>query len=283
MILSAATANYYHRPFEQALEIIARSGLQYIELDLFWERKQWAMAQHLRGCAPRDVVRWVRQAGLTVASIHDGGGVLDEPGSVRGFVNPQLAEYLDHLGYAPDCLVFHTPHIEGNLDGVWWQGLKSRIIEALEPYRGACGSITIENMPSFDGYTVPILTPEALLAFVREAGVSVTLDTTHYAQMGTDIVQAARTLYGKVHTIHLSDYVDGKTHVFPGDGMLNFADFFAALDFSALRAVTLECSPARLGENSMQLDTSTLSERLSAARACVEGWLAEDLRERSRP
>lgn len=275
MILSAATANYYHLPFEQALDIIARSGLQHIELDLFWERKQWAMAQHLRGCAPRDVVRWIRQAGLTVASIHDGGGVLDEPGSVRGFINPQLAEYLDHLGYAPDCLVFHTPHIEGNLDGVWWQSLKSRIIEALEPYRGLGSAISIENMPFFEGYTVPLITPDQLLAFVQEAGVGVTFDTTHYALMETDIVQAARTLYGKIHTIHLSDYVDGKAHVFPGDGVLNFADFFAALDFSVLRAVTLECSPARLGEESAQMDSSTLSERLSTAQTRAVGWLSD--------
>jgi sugar phosphate isomerase/epimerase len=274
MILSVATANYYHLPFEQALDIIARSGLQHIELDLFWERKQWSMAQHLRGYAPRDVVRLVRQAGLTVASIHDGGGVLEEPGSVRGYINPQLADYLDALGDAPDCLIFHTPHVEGNLDGAWWQGLKSRIIEALEPYRGLGSAISIENMPFFEGYTVPLISPDQLLAFVQEASVGITLDTTHYAQIDIDITRAAQTLFGKVHTTPLSDYADGKTHVFPGDGVLNFADFFAALDFSVLRAVTLECSPARLGEESVQMDSSALSKRLSTAKTRAVGWLA---------
>ncbi len=80
MQISVATANYYQLPFEQALDIIAQAGFQTVELDLFWERKNWAMAQHLRGCAPRDVVRWIHQAGLKVSSIHDGGGVLDGPG-----------------------------------------------------------------------------------------------------------------------------------------------------------------------------------------------------------
>jgi hypothetical protein len=36
----------YSQPFEQALDIIAQAGFQNIELDLFWERKEWAVAQH---------------------------------------------------------------------------------------------------------------------------------------------------------------------------------------------------------------------------------------------
>lgn len=275
MLISVATANYYHLPFEQALEIIACSGIQHVELDLFWERKHWAMAQHLRGYAPRDVVRLVHQAGLKIASLHDGGGVLEDPGSVRGFINPQLADYLEALGEAPDCLVFHTPHIEGNFDGNWWRGFSGQIITALQPYRNLGSAVTIENMPFFDGYSVPLITPEQLLAFVQEAGVGVTLDTTHYAQIQVDIVQAARTLYGKVKTIHLSDYIDGKPHVFPGDGELNLSGFFRALDRSTLRAVTLECAPIRLGEDSVLLDSAALSERVSTGRTRIDGWLAD--------
>lgn len=275
MIISVATANYYRLPFEQALEIIARSGIQHIELDLFWERKHWAMAQHLRGYAPRDVVWLVQQAGLKITSIHDGGGVLEDPGSTLGFINPQLVDYLDALGDAPDCLVFHTPHIEGNLDGVWWHGFSGQAIAALAPYRELCGSICIENLPFFEGYTMPLASPEQLMAFACQAGVNVTLDTTHYAQIEVDIVQAARTLSGKISTIHLSDYLDGKTHVFPGDGALNWPGFFRTLDLASLHAVTLECSPAHLGEDSAELDTHALVDRLSTAKARVDGWLDE--------
>ena len=151
MIINAATATYFNNPFEQALEIIAGAGFEFVELDLFWERKHWAMAQHLRGYAPRDVVRLIERSGLKVGSIHDGGGVLEEPGSIRGYINPQLTAYLDCLGYAPACIVFHTPHIEGSLDGAWWQGFSGRVIAALDAFRESCRLVTIENMPGFEG------------------------------------------------------------------------------------------------------------------------------------
>jgi sugar phosphate isomerase/epimerase len=38
MQLSIATANLFVQPFERALDIIADTGFQNIELDLFWER-----------------------------------------------------------------------------------------------------------------------------------------------------------------------------------------------------------------------------------------------------
>ena len=47
MRISFATANFYFLPFDETLEIIAEAGFQNIELDLFWEWKQWTMAQHL--------------------------------------------------------------------------------------------------------------------------------------------------------------------------------------------------------------------------------------------
>jgi sugar phosphate isomerase/epimerase len=270
--ISVSTANYYDRPFEEALEIIALAGFQFVELDLFWEHKLWAMAQHLRGYDPRDVVRLIHQAGLKVASIHDGGGVLDQPGSIRGFINPQINAYLDQLSYAPDCLVFHTPHIEGALDDAWWSSFAPFVLAALEPYRAVCPAVTIENMPSFDGYFVPLTTPEALSAFVRAADLGVTLDTTHYAQIDIDITRAAQTLFGKVKTVHFSDYQGGKTHVFPGDGESDFPAFFQALDASVLRWITLECAPCHLGEEKSGLPSAVLAQRLNEARQRTEQW-----------
>lgn len=273
MQISVATATYYMLPFEQTLEIIAQAGFQNIELDLFWEHKTWAMAQHLRGYAPRDVVRLIDQAGLKVASIHDGGGTLEAPDSIHGYINPQLMEYLDQLGYAPDCLVFHTPHIEGEMEADWWPSFSPNVIAALEPFRAACKAVTVENMPHLDGYHVPLITPEELLAFTCQAGVGINLDTTHYAYMGVDITQAARLFTGRVNTIHLSDYLAGKMHVFIEEGDLNFDDFFHAIDFTALRLVTLECSPICPGEIMDQMDMAALVGRLQTAKARAESWL----------
>ncbi len=146
------------------------------------------------------------------------------------------------------------------------------MVAALAPFRAGGSTVTIENMPSFEGYFVPLTTPDRLMAFVSEANLGVTLDTTHYAQIGVDITQAARALYGRVNTLHLSDYREEHTHVFVGDGDLNLPGFFRALDASALRAITLECAPAGWGENAALLDSPALAQRLRIAKNRVETW-----------
>jgi sugar phosphate isomerase/epimerase len=270
MLITVATANYYHLPFEQALAIIASAGFQQVELDLFWERKQWAMAQHLRGWTPPEIVRQICQAGLRVASIHDGGGVLDHPDSIAGFINPQLDRLLDCLGYMPATLVFHTPHFEGRLDAAWWRSCAPRVVAALEPYRGACRAITIENMAGFEGYTVPLLMPEELAEFAAQAGLGVTLDTTHYAQLGVDGLRAAQTLSEQVRTVHLSDFQAGMAHVFPGAGELDLAGILRSLNPAVLQSITLECAPGLPGEDRFGMDQGIAVERLKEARRRVE-------------
>jgi len=94
MQLSVATANLYMQPFERALNIFAEAGFQNIELDLFWERKEWAVAQHLQDVPVRRVVQQVERAGLRISSIHDGGGVLEARDSTEGFINPALDRHL---------------------------------------------------------------------------------------------------------------------------------------------------------------------------------------------
>ena len=145
MDISVATANLYYLPFEQTLEIIASAGFEYIELDLPYENGEWAMAQHLKGMDVREAVRLVDRAGLCVSSIHDGGGVVDDADSIEGFINPELDRYLDQLGYAPGCIVFHTPHIRGHHDERWWRSVSSDIAAAASRFRTDEMAVTIET------------------------------------------------------------------------------------------------------------------------------------------
>ncbi|CAG0933688.1 hypothetical protein TFLX_03175 [Thermoflexales bacterium] len=273
MHTSIATANFYFLPFRQTLEIIAEAGFEQIELDLFWERGPWAVAQHLKGMAAREVVDLIDQSGLKVSSLHDASGVVDNAHSIQGFINPRLAEYLDQLGYAPGCIVFHTPHIEGPYDQCWWQTIADQIVEAAEFYRSSETAVTLENMPFFDGYYVPLTTPQELLAFVTQSALGVTLDTTHYAQIGVDVVQAAGILQRKIKTIHLSDFVAGQAHVFIGDGELDFISLFRVLELSALHSITLECSVGFLGENPLDLPHAKMVDRLKTALSRLRSWL----------
>jgi sugar phosphate isomerase/epimerase len=273
MQTSIATANFYFLPFRQTLEIIAEAGFEHIELDLYWERGPWAVAQHLKGMAAREVVELISRSGLKVSSIHDAGGVVDNAHSIQGFINPHLKEYLDLLGYAPGCIVFHTPHIEGSYDQRWWQTIVDQIVKAAESYRSSETSVTLENMPFFDGYYVPLTTPQALLTFVAQNELGVTLDTSHYAQIGVDVVQAASILQKKIKTIHLSDFVAGQAHVFVGDGELDFTSLFRVIELSALHSITLECSAGFLGENPLDLSHPQMVDRLKLAMSRLPSWL----------
>lgn len=273
MLISVATATFYFLPFSEAVEIIAQSGLKNVELDLYWERKNPAMAQHLKDIPVREVARSIAQAGLHVSSIHDGGGVLEDPHGPRGHINPALDAYLDQLGYAPDCLVFHTPHVEGTPAPDWWERISVKIAQELDAYRRYGTTITIENMPEFEGYSVAMTTPEALNAYVRANGLGVTLDTTHCALGGVEISAAARILRETVRTIHLSDFRPGAPHAFIGDGELDLSGFFRVINLPSLKAVTLECGLAARGQVEREMSQAERVERLKLAYARVEKLL----------
>ena len=273
MIISVATATLYDHPFEVVLEIIAESGFQNIELDMFWERNELAMAQHLRDIPFQRVIHAAELAGLKINSIHDGGGSLADEHSTIGYINPSLDEYLNVMGYAPDCLVFHPPHIKGNPGTEWWERTKDEIVQALETYLKFCEFITIENMPFFDDYFVPLTTPEALKTFVMENCFGITLDTTHYAMMGQDIKQAAKILTGNINTIHLSDFKLRQGHVYIGEGNLDLTGFLKVVDRENLNAVTLECSLASGDNPNQEISPKYLVNRLRDARIRVESIL----------
>ena len=231
------------------------------------------MAQHLRGWSAKQVAASIQRSGLRLASIHDGqGGMLDDPESVAGYINPALAGTIDALGYVPGCLVFHTPHVEGTQDASWWGRIERRIAAELRPYQEICPVVTVENMPNFDGYSVPLLTPQALADFTQQFGLGVTLDTTHYAQIGTDVVAAARGLGDQTRTVHLSDYQSGHTHVFVGEGELDLPGVFKALEAQRLHAVTVECSLARGNGAGQPLARAEKVARMRKARVRTEGF-----------
>ncbi len=274
MYISVATANLYYLPFAQAIDIIAAAGYADVELALFWEGGAWAMAQHLRGLSGREAARIMARAGLRVASIHDGGGLLPRADSVAGYVNPLLREYIDALGEAPDCIVFHPPHAAGAAGEGWWREMAPQVVQALDAYRADCGAVTLENAPLLDGFTVPLTAPADLGAFCAQHGIGVTLDTTHYAQMGVSVPAAAAALRGAVRSVHLSDYADGRSHVFVGEGSINLPAVLRALDGAALYGITLECSVGFPREDVRRMAPADMVERLRLAGERLRAWLA---------
>ena len=113
----------------------------------------------------------------------------------------------------------------------------------------ANGIVCIENLLNFDGYIVPLLDPNEMLLFAEEANIHVTFDTTHYAQCNIDICNALSILKNRIKTVHLSDYIDGKSHVFLGDGCLDFTNFAKGLNLDFLHSITIECGIPFDGKN----------------------------------
>jgi sugar phosphate isomerase/epimerase len=265
MNIAVATATYYFLPFEQALAIIAGAGFEHIELDLYWEKGPWGMAEHLQGCSPREAARQIEAFGLHVATIHDGSGMMDGPQHGE-YIHPDLRETLDAIGYAPGCIVFHPPCRAGAAAPGWWQSKAQETAQAMQAFAGEQTVVTMENLPRLAGYYVPITTVNELLDFVSVHDLGATLDVTHCAENGFDFIQAAKDLGQRLQSIHLSDFAAGRSHVFLGDGEMDFATFFRQVDLSGLKTLTLECSPGCLGEDPRQLDQAGFTQRLAEAK-----------------
>jgi sugar phosphate isomerase/epimerase len=116
-------------------------------------------------------------------------------------------------------------------------------------------------------------TPAPLKAFIDQYDLGVTLDTSHYTQMGVDIIQAAGVLGGSIKTIHLSDCIKEKRHVFIGEGELNLSGLLKAVNRDQLIAVNLECALSTPEKSDQVMDDQELVERLQTARIQLEGYL----------
>jgi sugar phosphate isomerase/epimerase len=88
-----------------------------------------------------------------------------------------------------------------------------------------------------------------------------TLDTTHLATHGIDIIQTYERLAGRVAHVHLSNY-NGREHRLLQDGHLPLAEFLRRLNQDGYRGVvTLEVQPDALGDE----DEGQVSANLWAA------------------
>jgi len=250
MNISISTANLYFAPFEKTLEIYKKAGYEYIELAAYWRGGEWEIAQHLKDVKPRDVVRLVAQSGLKISTFHDMGGIIED--GHESIVSRSTHEYLEYCDFP--CLVFHVPH-KKDADAHWWEGYKNKAISDLRQLKGD-RIICLENLCGFhEDYYMPMLTPDEMLRFADEADIFVNLDTTHYAQGNIDILSAADTLRPKIKTVHLSDYAEGRKHVFLGEGCLDFKSFIERINVNQLHATTVECAiPYEAGDETVAVE-----------------------------
>ena len=239
MNISIATATFYNTPFTEALELIRLAGFESIELDTYWTGgDNWEVTQHLKNIRPREVLKIVKESGLRINSLHDMGGVIFK--DTDTLIGAGTYEYLEYGEQDIPCLAFHAPHKKTG-DKSWWSGYAKKAAGDLKALKDKY-LVCIENIQNFPGYQTSLIDPDEMLAFVRENGLYINMDTTHYAQCGIDIVSTARAAADYVRGVHFSDYKDGKRHLFPGEGVLDLKGFIKSLKLDKLHAMTLECN-----------------------------------------
>ncbi|HVE91775.1 MAG TPA: sugar phosphate isomerase/epimerase family protein [Actinomycetota bacterium] len=142
-------------------------------------------------------------------------------------------------------IVLHPPYLWQVKYSLW------AIHELEEAMAGTPTMITMENMyPTHVGARRVgfhrFLTLESLKRFPH-----VTLDTSHLAVAGEDIVDAYRQLADRVVHVHLSDNRGrGRdSHAPLGDGILPIPEFVRSLDNPNLRSVALEVNPGAAADD----------------------------------
>ena len=237
MNIAISTGTFFSVPFSVTLEIIKKSGFEYIELLQYWKGgDSWEMAQHLESITPRETLKIIKESGLKISSLHDGGGVIED--GRESIIAKSTFEFLEYGADDIPCVVFHVPHKKTD-DKTWRNTYRENAGNDLRAIKNKI--ICVENMPDFEGFETLSSKPSDLLDFASAFDIYINIDTTHYAEMGIDIVDAAKILKERVRTVHISDYLFPKRHVYVGEGVLDFSSFLNTLDLSLLHAITIEC------------------------------------------
>lgn len=158
------------------------------------------------------------------------------------------------------AIVLHPPYIWQVRYALW------ALHELQDAAAGSNTTVTMENMypTHVGGRSIQFhrfLSLESLKRFDH-----LTLDTSHLAVSGEDIVEAYKQVADRVVHVHLSDN-RGKgrdSHAPLGDGILPIAEFVAGLNGPALRSIALEINPGPTSD-----DREGLEEVLGASLQMV--------------
>jgi sugar phosphate isomerase/epimerase len=275
-MLALSTGSLYTYGLDRVFGLAKKAGFDGIEVlvDGRWDTRQADYLKHL-----------IERHGLPIVSLHSPFHLVQVPGWEQDPIwrlkrTVELAE-----GLGARVVVVHPPQgwlrISLRVMGAsnqrdFWVGLPLSwfvgrsyarwLCDGLESFqRGTEVIVAVENMPrrqigplGFDLYQMTRL--ESLERFRH-----LTLDTTHLATHGIDILQTYERLAGRVAHVHLSNY-NGREHRLLQDGHLPLADFLRRLNQDGYGGiVALELQPDVLGAGD---DNQVLANLWAAVDFC---------------
>jgi sugar phosphate isomerase/epimerase len=282
-MLALSTGSLYTYGLDRVFGLAKEAGFDGIEVlvDGRWDTRQADYLKHL-----------IDRHGLPVVSLHSPFHLIRVPGWEQDplWRLKRTVELAEALG--AQVVVAHPPlgwlRISLRVTGAsnkrdFWVGLPLSwfvgrpyarwLCDELEGFqRGTEVIVAVENMPrrrigplGFDLYQMTHL--ESLERFRH-----LTLDTTHLATHGIDILQTYERLAGRVAHVHLSNY-NGREHRLLQDGHLPLADFLRRLNQDGYGGiVALELQPDVLGAGD---DNQVLANLWAAVDFC-RGHLARE-------
>ena len=136
-------------------------------------------------------------------------------------------------------------------------------------------SVAVENMPRHQAKHVFSIRRRSCFRPEHLFGLGdVTLDTSHVAASGLDLMEVYGKLAGRLRHVHLSDsdLTGGDQHRLPGKGKLPLKELLAALERDDYPgAVSLELKPWPLGTPGPEMIQRRMREALLFTREGLEG------------
>jgi sugar phosphate isomerase/epimerase len=222
MRISFSTGSLYGMPLRGVFRLAAAAGFEGVEL---------VVAPEVLGRRPRELRALADDHGLAVPVVHP--PLLPIPGwrERRGGL-PRFVELARALGAS--CVVVHPPRGCTGLDDERARRFR-RDLEGARPAPGDDVTLAVENLsrkhPRDDRN--PFNHLPTLARFAEEHGLGMTLDTSHAASFGHDLLEIYPHFRSRLRNLHLSDYRPGSAlvnnrflynhfvhHQVPGTGVL---------------------------------------------------------------
>jgi sugar phosphate isomerase/epimerase len=182
-------------------------------------------------------------------------------------------------------LVVHLPRSRNLNSGVGREFLEE-VVAAQSRLNGDGTRISLENRAYFveRARSLILSMPDELLAFADEHDLSLTLDTSHLASWGLDLIESSAAFRGRMVNVHLSDLREvspwlerhpglhsyAKQHQLLGDGRLPLREFLGGLARDGYEGlVTLELSPTALSIWNPRAAERKLAQALQYVRQAI--------------
>lgn len=272
MKLAASTLGFRHDDLTTALEAIAATGFDTIDIGAY---SSYCPHYDILGTSADDwegLADLLDSYSLKVATINAGEGLLGDPNSearaIEGYQKTlQLAERLG-------C---YAITIQSGIDPVTTGDSWDAVADVVAPkFRALCDDAASRGIDIAVEIHKQLLVPgtESALALadkVDHAAFGYTLDPSHLGYAGEDPSEAAKALGGLIRHVHLRDAVGKNILMVPGDGDVDFSSLLKVLEaqgYDRCCTIELEYELARAPEVTRDL------ERAKALVLPLANWTA---------